>query len=71
MYFVVDCTYGPYGNWGDCSGACGTEGQKERTREVLSEAVGGGAPCTDGGKIDRLPCTNDACPGIYKDHFMC
>ena len=51
---VVDCKWGPYSDWSDCSKTCGA-GEQFRTRTIQRQAENGGEPCT-GSNEERRPC---------------
>lgn len=52
----VDCTFGPWDSWSDCSASCGV-GQQFRTRVRHAELFGG-MQCTQN-MSDVMDCTND------------
>ncbi|CAE7358213.1 HMCN1 [Symbiodinium natans] len=58
---AVDCAFGPWSAWSDCSRECGG-GQHTATRQVLQHAGGAGTPCS--GALQRLEaCNLIYCPG--------
>jgi len=56
----VDCVYGDWTAWKQCSTTCGT-GTQHRSREVQSPAENGGLPC-QGSTDDAQDCTERPCP---------
>ena len=66
FYFSVpiDCAWGAYGNWTQCSKSCGG-GTQIRTREIATQARNGGARC-DGTNTDLQLCNEFPCPSKYK-----
>lgn len=56
----VDCQWGPWSAWGNCSATCDS-GFQFRNRSVLVEKVGEGADC-DGHSEDYEPCAQQGCP---------
>lgn len=60
----VDCEFGEWGAWGDCS--CSCDGVRDRTREIAVYAQKGGKPCT--GPIKQFePCNRGLCTGDVMD----
>lgn len=58
---AVDCTFGDWSPWSDCSRECGG-GQHMATRQVLRHAEGAGSPCS--GALQRVrACNLVYCPG--------
>jgi len=53
-----DCELGSWQDWGECTATCGG-GERERTREVVTEPVGGGATC--GAVTDTITCNDQEC----------
>ena len=58
---LVDCVWGDFGNWGDCSATCGN-GKRSRTRTISTPASGNGADCI-GDATEQETCNNGECPG--------
>jgi len=56
---AVDCKWGNWGSWDDCSKTCGG-GKKSRERSIATKADGG-AQCT-GETKEKEECKTDACP---------
>ncbi|CAK8993521.1 unnamed protein product [Durusdinium trenchii] len=50
----IDCVYGEWGEWADCSVTCGN-GTRKHTREVETEAQHGGKEC-EGEAEEEGPC---------------
>ena len=40
----IDCKWGPYGNWSDCTKSCGG-GFQTRLRDIEQQAQNGGGKC--------------------------
>ena len=57
----IDCKWGPYGNWSDCTKSCGG-GFQTRLRDIEQQAQNGGAIC-EGESTDLRVCAEHACPG--------
>ena len=57
----IDCKWGPYGNWSDCTKSCGG-GFQTRLRDIDQQAQNGGAEC-EGESTDLRVCAEHACPG--------
>lgn len=55
----ADCRFAEWAPWGECGRSCGG-GQRFRTRELLSEAMFGGAAC-EGSMSESEPCNEDPC----------
>ena len=58
---LVDCKWGHWGGWGDCSEPCGG-GNQYRNRIVIEEAENGGNQCGGSVKESRA-CNVSPCPG--------
>ena len=56
----VDCVWGKYGQWSDCSKTCGG-GEKTRSRSKTIEASDGGQEC-QGEATETVTCNIDSCP---------
>eukprot|EP00435_Cladocopium_sp_Y103_P018627 s4452_g4.t1 len=56
----IDCSWEPYGPWGECSKTCGG-GEQTRTRAFATAAAHGGAACT-GEAEETKECNEQACP---------
>ena len=59
--YLVDCAWGDFGDWGDCSATCG-DGERSRTRIIATPASGNGAECT-GDATETETCNEGECPG--------
>ena len=61
MISIVDCVWGPFGDWTDCSVSCGG-GVKVANRTILQPALYGGKDCegTAFNTIER--CHAQPCP---------
>ena len=64
-YFItisvpIDCEWGEYGNWTQCSKSC-NGGTQVRTREIVTQALNGGEQC-DGTNTDLQLCNEFPCP---------
>jgi hypothetical protein len=57
----VDCQLGDWGVWGECSVTCLT-GIKNRTKTIISEAVGTGRSCSSIQQIEKVHCNAGPCP---------
>mmetsp|Transcript_9563 Transcript_9563/g.17110 ORF Transcript_9563/g.17110 Transcript_9563/m.17110 type:complete len:1334 (+) Transcript_9563:115-4116(+) len=56
----VDCTFGPWSHWSNCSTSCGG-GQRKQTRSITQSAQNGGAECD--GELEKADsCSEQACP---------
>ena len=64
----IDCKWGEYGNWTQCSKTCGG-GNQIRTRVVATQARNGGKQC-DGANTDLKLCNEFPCPGKLHT-FLC
>ena len=58
---IVDCRWGNYGTWSECTKTCGG-GTRFTTRTIEKEAEHGGLPC-GGGEVRTVACNKDNCPG--------
>ena len=56
----VNCTWGPYGEWSDCTKSCGG-GFRTRLRDVQQLPQNGGLECT-GASTDLSVCNEHECP---------
>jgi len=56
----VDCAWGDYEEWGECSKSCGG-GSRKRTRAEQTRALGGGKSC-EGSDTESGECKTQACP---------
>ena len=61
LYCLVDCVWGAYGQWTDCSADCGT-GTQTRTRSEATTAAHGGTDCV-GDATETRDCNTHHCPG--------
>ena len=59
--FTVNCNWGEWSSWEDCSVTCagGTQGRK---RSIDVPAEYGGNNCT-GGDTENQACNTNSCPG--------
>ncbi|CAH1263269.1 CSMD3 [Branchiostoma lanceolatum] len=51
----VDCAWGGFRDWSQCTATCGTQGTQERTRSISRGASCGGSACT-GDSVERRAC---------------
>ena len=61
MIILVDCEWGDYGDWSECSESCGT-GTEFRDRAVKISAQNGGEACT-GEAREQKECNTHPCAG--------
>ena len=59
-HLVIDCVWGDFGNWTECSVTCGT-GLQTRARTIETPAGNGGAACT-GEATESRNCNTHPCP---------
>ena len=64
LLLLVDCAWGDFSEWTQCSAECGT-GTQTRTKTVKTEAEQGGAAC-DGDATETRDCNTHGCPGTQK-----
>ena len=64
----IDCKWGSYGNWTECSKSCGG-GNQTRLRDIEQKAQNGGAKCSGESKDSRA-CSVHACPGEKETLFV-
>lgn len=58
----VDCEFGEWSEWGECSHTCGPEGIKFRDREIVVPVQFAGAPCVESHNA-TAPCNREVfCP---------
>ena len=57
---LVDCVWGAWGTWADCSVTSG-RGNQVRSRNIVTHAANGGTECADG-PTELQSCNSDACP---------
>ncbi|CAK9028504.1 unnamed protein product [Durusdinium trenchii] len=57
---LVDCAWGDWAGWSDCSCKCGG-GTKRRTRNVVQAPRNGGQPCEPQDKEEAEPCNTEPC----------
>ena len=57
---TVNCRWGPYRSWSQCTATCGGRGTQKRDRLVAQPASGGGRPCS-GGHEQHRSCNNQRC----------
>lgn len=57
---LVDCTWGDFSDWGDCSATCG-DGKRSRARTIAIPAAGDGAECS-GDASEEETCNEGECP---------
>jgi len=60
FFCPIDCVWGGWSDWGDCSEACGP-GLSERSRDVTTSAAYGGAAC-QGVPHEERDCEIVPCP---------
>ena len=58
---LVDCAWGDFGEWTECSATCGT-GTQTRTRTEATAAAHGGTACA-GDSSESQDCNTQDCPG--------
>ena len=77
LLLLVDCVWGAFGEWSDCSADCGT-GIQTRTRTEETTKEHGGSACT-GNATEIRNCNTHHCPGtmitlnynrIYQDTII-
>ena len=56
----VDCQWGAYGEWSNCTKECGG-GEKTRTRNEATPASNGGQEC-EGNSTEIETCNQEECP---------
>ena len=64
---LVDCEWGDYGDWSECSESCGN-GTEFRDRVVKISAQHGGQNCT-GEAREQKQCNTHPCAG--KEYLLC
>lgn len=57
----INCEWGPFGGWGDCSQTCGLGGTRERNRTEAVTLDHGGEPC-EGDANEFQACNEVNCP---------
>ena len=57
---LVDCRWGPYGTWSECTKTCGG-GTRFNTRAIKQKAENGGNPCV-GAATRTVSCNEHSCP---------
>ena len=57
----VDCTWGEYGDWSQCTESCGG-GTQNRLRSHETQAMNGGADC-EGTNVEERICNAHKCAG--------
>ena len=71
LSYGVDCKWGPWSGWTDCTHPCGG-GHHHKNRSIEIEATDGGRPC-EGPKKEKKICNPLPCGGKYFwlkiDHF--
>ena len=67
-FIAVDCVWGDWGNWNQCSGTCG-EGTKTRSRAKTPEAGNGGTDCVGSSSDERICSNTITCPGNIKTNY--
>lgn len=60
----IDCQFGGWSEWGDCS--CSCDGIRDRTRQIAVYSQGGGAGC-EGPMKQVEPCNTGVCEGTPVD----
>ena len=58
--FLVNCEFGPWSVWTQCSVSCG-DGQHQRTRDEKQSTLYGGNNCS-GDRYQTSACHLDPCP---------
>ena len=58
---AVDCAWGSWNEWGQCTKTCG-RGTQQRIRSVIQQAVFGGVPCAETAS-ETNECNTQPCPG--------
>ena len=58
---AVDCAWGSWNGWGQCTKTCGG-GTQKRTRSVIQQSVFGGIPCPETAS-ETNECNAKPCPG--------
>ena len=61
LNFLVNCTWGTWSTWEDCSVTCGG-GTQGRSRSIDVPAQNNGTACT-GSTTDSQNCSTNGCPG--------
>ena len=61
---IVDCVWDDWSLWGACSVTCG-DGEKIRSRAILTPAENGGVPCDAGNAREVRLCVNPKC-GLWE-----
>lgn len=56
----VDCQVSSWGDWGACTGKCGTTSLQKRTRNIVQQPQFNGADCPS--LEENRSCSTDACP---------
>ena len=67
MVLSVDCRWGAWGTWTECTKTCGG-GTRQGVRKIEREAKNGGVPCT-GSTKRTVACNTQSCPGNKWDHL--
>ena len=60
IFHLVDCVWGEFGEWTECSATCGT-GSQSRTRTIETPAQNGGVACS-GAEMETRDCNTETCP---------
>ena len=60
----MDCEWGEFGDWSECTKTCGA-GTQTRTRAKIQEAEHGGTEC-EGSSSEQRACEVHVCPGNIK-----
>jgi len=57
----IDCVWGEWDMWTDCTTSCGSYGVQRRERQILTYPQNGGKNC-DGGNKGQQECNRNPCP---------
>ena len=75
MLISVDCVYGSWGSWSQCSQSCGDGGTRTSYRPKQRQAAHGGRQCS-GPSTRSEPCNRKCCPvdckwGEWSEYDRC
>ena len=68
MKILVNCEWGPWGEWDICTRTCGG-GMQGRSREILQPERHGGIAC-EGDPQEMQGCNMEACPSKICIHQL-